>query len=156
MRLSLVRPGHLAGPGPDLAAGDVDPKDDSSPQQGDEEEVDDPEKIVAVLRINPRQRKFCALYASGFYSGAEAARLAGYSSHSARFAASRMLANDDIRLQIARHKATKADLQAREELLIARRLYDLSAAAEGAGDFRAAIAAMGVRVQMLSPRRGSR
>lgn len=111
---------------------------------------------IAWLRINPRQRKFCALYSTGFYSGAQAARLAGYSSRSARFAASRMLANDEICVEISRYAATKADLVAREELILAKRLYALSEAAEFAGDFRAAIAALGVRAQMLSPRKGSR
>lgn len=164
MRLSVVRPAHPgdAEPGPDpeygptLAADEGGLKDDNSPLQDDDEEVDDPQKIWAVLRLNARQRKFCALYSTGFYSGAQAARLAGYSAHSARFAASRMLANDEICVEIARHAATKADLVAREELIIAKRLYALCRAAEIAGDFRAAIAAMGVRAQMLSLRKVGR
>ena len=47
-------------------------------------------------KLTAKQKKFCELYISTNFNGAEAARLAGYSENSARQIASKLLTNVDI------------------------------------------------------------
>jgi hypothetical protein len=77
------------------------------------EPVPMPDSVVRRLitdnttTLTPRQRLFCARVAGGA-TGAEAARQAGYSTHSAAQQASRLLGQDMIRRKIASLNADAA------------------------------------------------
>jgi hypothetical protein len=126
------------GAGENAAADDTDDDDTDCESQADAGAVDD---IDTAAALNRRQRAFCAHYAR-YGNGAQAAIFAGYSHHTARFQASRLLTNDNICLHIeALHGARMAARDAAVAHMV-RRLRRIEEKAGAADDYHGALRAM--------------
>jgi hypothetical protein len=135
-------PGNVPPAAPtntDTAANTTDEDTDTDYDgQANAGEFDD---IDTAAALNRRQRAFCAHYAR-YGNGAQAAIFAGYSHHTARFQASRLLTNDNICLHIeALHSARMAARDAAVAHMV-RRLRRIEEKAGAADDHHAALRAM--------------
>jgi hypothetical protein len=135
-------PGNVPPAAPtntDTAANTTDEDTDTDYDgQANAGEFDD---IDTAAPLNRRQRAFCAHYAR-YGNGAQAAIFAGYSHHTARFQASRLLTNDNICLHIeALHSARMAARDAAVAHMV-RRLRRIEEKAGDADDHHGALRAM--------------
>ena len=98
--------------------------------------------------LTNRQIEFCKLIVDGRHSNSECARQAGYNASSARFQASRLLNGRDFPLvaeyisELREERQRKYGVDLIGQL---KRLYELSAGAEEAGQYSAAINAEKIR-----------
>src|SRR6056297_1154849 len=98
--------------------------------------------------LTPRQETFCQLIAEGIYTQTEAARRAGFAETSASAIGARMLNGSDYPHVIERIVELKEQRQRRYGVTMEgqlERLHQLSAGAEEAGQFSAAINAEKIR-----------
>lgn len=94
-----------------------------------------------LRKLNRKQKRFVAEYAVDGIGGA-AARRAGYSERTANVIASQLLTKPHVRAAVDAEQARILALAEVDAVKAARRLWTLSEAAEAAGNYPAAVAAM--------------
>jgi phage terminase small subunit len=109
-----------------------------------------PNDLPYALRgpsLNARQEAFCELYDDD-PNAVAAARNAGYSTNSARFQGSKLLADNNIQQHIATLKKISARARALDRKLLLERLEELYHAAMAEGRLNAAIQALRLMAQI--------
>ena len=99
-------------------------------------------------KLTNRQKEFARLYVEGIYSNAECARRAGYASASAASIAGHLLAGKKFPHLVEHIQELREERERKYGVTIIgqlKRLHDLSAGAEEAGQFSAAINAEKIR-----------
>ena len=99
-------------------------------------------------KLTNRQREFARYYVEGIYSNAECARKAGYASASANSIAGHLLAGKKFPHLVEYIQELREERERRYGVTVAgqlKRLHELSAGAEEAGQFSAAINAEKIR-----------
>ena len=99
-------------------------------------------------KLTQRQKEFARHYVEGIYSNAECARKAGYASKSAASIAGHLLAGKKFPHLLDHIQELREERERRYGVTVMgqlKRLYDLSAGAEEAGQFSAAINAEKIR-----------